>query len=260
MVVQPRLAAAVLLVRDDPMEHGLEVFMVKRSTKSAFLPDVYVFPGGTVKNEDHELEREEDFCAPFPASIADPEERTLLGTGIRVAAIRELFEEANILLAYRNNELVAVDTSMQSQLAHYRQLLNDRQGSLLDLVHKEHLIVATDALLYFAHWITPEAEPRRYDTHFFLAQAPQAQQTLYDPVEASDGVWIGPKEALLRSEQGTFPLAFPTIHQLHALSEFPTVRAAWDAVPSLYVHTHQPVMIEEDGKTRIVLPMEAGPE
>ncbi len=254
MIVQPRLAAAVLLVRDNPVEHGLEVFMVKRSTKSAFLPDVYVFPGGTVKTEDHELEQQEDFCAPFPASVADPEERTLLGTGIRVAAIRELFEEANILLAYRNNELVASDASMQAQLASYRQLLNEHKASLLELVHTEHLIVATDALLYFAHWVTPEAEPRRYDTHFFLAQAPRAQQARYDPFETSDGVWIGPQTALARFEQGTFPLPFPTIHQLRALSEFPTVRAAWDALPSLYVHTYRPVMIEEDGQTRIVLP------
>ena len=254
MIVQPRLAAAVLLLRDDPVGHGLEVFMVKRSTKSAFMPDVYVFPGGTVTSEDHELEQQQDFCAPFSASVADPEERTLLGTGIRVAAIRELFEEANILLAYHNSELVAVDDSMQARLAHYRQLLNEHRGSLLELVHTEHLIVATDALLYFAHWITPEAEPRRYDTHFFLAQAPQEQQARYDPFETSDGIWISPQKALTRFEQQTFPLAFPTIHQLRALSEFPTTRAAWEAVPSLYVHTYRPLMIEEDGQTRIVLP------
>jgi 8-oxo-dGTP pyrophosphatase MutT (NUDIX family) len=254
MVVQPRPAAAVLLLRDDPIEHGLEVFMVKRSSKSAFMPDVYVFPGGTVKPEDHELEQQEDFCAPFPVSLADPEERTLLGTGIRVAAIRELFEEANILLAYRNQELVAADTSMQAILAHYRQLLNEQKGSLLELVHREHLVVATDALLYFAHWITPEAETRRYDTHFFLAQAPQEQQTRFDPFETSDGRWIAPKTALARFEEGTFPLPFPTVHQLRALSEFPTVRAAWNEVPLLYVQTYRPVMIEKDGQTQIVLP------
>src|SRR5712692_8767729 len=105
--VQPRLASAIMLLRDRPAGQGLEVFMVRRVIQSDFMPDVYVFPGGSVAADDRAAEQVEGVCIPIASDAvvaADPEGRTILGSGVRAAAIRELFEEAGVLLAYRGGE------------------------------------------------------------------------------------------------------------------------------------------------------------
>src|SRR5258706_16265710 len=94
MAVQPRSSSAVILLRDRASEQGIEVFMVRRVIQSDFMPDVYVFPGGSVSADDKAAEQAETVCMPVAAAVADPEGRTGLGTGVRAAAIRELFEEA----------------------------------------------------------------------------------------------------------------------------------------------------------------------
>src|SRR5216683_7201459 len=101
MAVEPRVASAVMLLRDTASGQGMEVFMVRRVIQSDFMPDVYVFPGGSISADDCKTEETEDICTPVAPSAADPEGRTTLGTGTRAAAIRELFEEAGVLLAYR---------------------------------------------------------------------------------------------------------------------------------------------------------------
>jgi len=101
-VVQPRMSSAVMLLRpaplargqDVPSGQGIEVFMVRRVIQSDFMPDVYVFPGGSVSADDRAAELVEDVCTPVAPTAADPEGRTVLGSGVRAAAIRELFEEA----------------------------------------------------------------------------------------------------------------------------------------------------------------------
>src|SRR5215471_9175440 len=102
MTVQPRMASAVMLLRDKPARQGIEVFMVRRVIQSDFMPNVYVFPGGSVSQDDYATEMAEGVCAPVAASPADPEGHTVAGKGVRAAAIRELFEEAGVLLAYRD--------------------------------------------------------------------------------------------------------------------------------------------------------------
>src|SRR5256884_6942829 len=109
--VQPRLASAIMLLRDRDAGQGIEVFMVRRVIQSDFMPDVYVFPGGSVSADDRAAELAEDVCTPLTSvaavATADPEGRTVLGSGVRAAAIRELFEEAGVLLAYRTREMLA---------------------------------------------------------------------------------------------------------------------------------------------------------
>src|SRR5947209_16594648 len=105
MAVQPRLASAVMLLRDMPSGQGIQVFMVRRVIQSDFMPDVYVFPGGSVSADDRAAELAEAVCIPVAPSGADPEKRTVLGSGVRAAAIRELFEEAGVLLAYCAGEI-----------------------------------------------------------------------------------------------------------------------------------------------------------
>jgi 8-oxo-dGTP pyrophosphatase MutT (NUDIX family) len=208
--VIPRLAAAVVLAR--PRSDGIEVFMVRRHVQSEFAPDVYVFPGGSVKPADREAEVAPGFCAPAGDGA------TALGGGLRVAALRELFEEAGVLLAWRAEAPLVIEAEDQTRFARYRAELQEGRATLVDIAAREGLRLATDTLMYWAHWITPEALPRRFDTYFFLVEAPTGQVAEHDELEVTDGLWIAPSEALARHAQGGLPLVFATIHQLRALA------------------------------------------
>ncbi len=256
MPVQPRPASTVMLLRDGSAHtSGVEVFMVRRVVQSEFMPDIYVFPGGSVIPDDHVLEESVDLCRAIATpAITDPEGRTLLGNGLRVAAIRELFEEANVLLAYRDGRILAVGADAVPRFEAYRQLLNERKGSLSAIVQAEHLLLATDALTYFAHWITPEGLPKRFDTHFFLAVAPSEQEALYDQLETSAGAWFQPAEIIERFQHGELPIAFPTFHQLRALSAFKSVHEALTAASTCYVPTHLPHLVQQEDGSYVYLP------
>jgi 8-oxo-dGTP pyrophosphatase MutT (NUDIX family) len=254
MPVQPRFASTVMLLRDIAHDGGIEVFMVRRVVQSEFMPDVYVFPGGSVIPDDRSLEERPDSCSVVVPSSADPEGRTLLGNGLRVAAIRELFEEANVLLAYQDRRILAVGADAVPRFEAYRQGLNARKVSLSTIVQAEHLLLATDALTYFAHWITPEGLPKRFDTHFFLAAAPSEQEALYDQLETSAGTWFQPAEAIERFQHGEVPIAFPTFHQLRALSTFKSVHEALTTASTRYVPTHRPHLVQQEDGSYIYLP------
>lgn len=253
MTVEPRLASAIMLLRDTTSGQGIEVFMVRRVIQSDFMPDVYVFPGGSVSNGDRAAELTKSICKPVASSISDPEGRTALGTGTRAAAIRELYEEAGVLLAYRAEKMLAISDQDVAYFNTYREAFQHRQGSLVEMAHAEHLTLATDLLDYFAHWITPEGMPKRFDTHFFLTTAPAEQQAAYDHLETSEGIWISPAEALARFERKEFPLVFATIYQLHELAAFGSVKEALETVATQQVPTHLPKLIQENGKTRVFL-------
>jgi len=253
MAVEPRLASAVILLRDTTSGQGIEVFMVRRVTQSDFMPDVYVFPGGSVSQNDRAAELVDGLCKPVALSPADPEGRTQLGSGARAAAIRELFEEAGILLAYQAEKLLAMPEQEVERFDAYRKAFNERKGSLVEMAHSEHLTLATDLLDYFAHWITPEGMPKRFDTHFFLTTAPGEQKAAHDRLETSEGIWISPTEALARLERKEFPLVFATIYQLRALAAFGSVQEALASTTKQHVPTRIPVLKQEGGKTRVFL-------
>jgi 8-oxo-dGTP pyrophosphatase MutT (NUDIX family) len=256
-VVQPRLASAIMLLRDMPGGQGIEVFMVRRVIQSDFMPDVYVFPGGSVSADDRAAEQTEDICTPVGPVAADPEGRTILGSGARAAAIRELFEEAGVLLAYRSEEILAIPEADVPRFATYRRAFNQRKGSLVEMARAENLRLATDRLGYFAHWITPAGMPKRFDTHFFITTAPAEQQAAHDQLETSEGVWIAPQEALDRWERKAFPLVFATIHQLRELAAFQSVKEALEASATRPVTTRIPVLEQENGVVRVYLPEDA---
>ena len=254
MTVQPRMASAVMLLRDIPGEQGIEVFMVRRVIQSDFMPDVYVFPGGSVSKDDLAAERAEGVCVPVAPAAADPEGRTALGTGVRAAAIRELFEEAGVLLAYRTGLMLAITDADLARFAAFRQAFNNRQGSLVDLAHAENVQLATDHLGYFAHWITPEGMPKRFDTHFFITTAPEEQEAAHDKLETSEGVWVRPSDALQRYDNGIFPLVFATIHQLRDLAGFNSVQEALQYTMTQHVPVRMPVLVQDEGGARVYLP------
>ncbi len=257
MVVEPRLASAVMLLRGTASGQGIEVFMVRRVIQSDFMPDVYVFPGGSVSKDDRAAELVDGLCKSVAASPGDPEGRTALGSGARAAAIRELFEEAGILLAYDAEKLLAITKQEVERFDTYRKAFNERKGSLVEMAHTEHLTLATDLLDYFAHWITPEGMPKRFNTHFFLTTAPDEQQAAHDRLETSEGIWISPIEALTRFERKEFPLVFATIYQLRELAAFGSVQEALKSTEKQHVSTRIPVLVQESGKTRVFLQEDA---
>jgi 8-oxo-dGTP pyrophosphatase MutT (NUDIX family) len=154
--VPVRPASVVVLAR--PAGGRLEVFMVRRHVQSEFVPDTFVFPGGSVKEADISAEE----TAGLSAQVSDSGP-TDLGTGFRVAAIRECFEEAGVLLARPSRsplESVVASEAERQRLAGYRDDLNNRRLSLIQIAEKEGLVLATDELLHWAHWITPAAPPQ----------------------------------------------------------------------------------------------------
>jgi 8-oxo-dGTP pyrophosphatase MutT (NUDIX family) len=256
-VVQPRSSSAVVLLRDS--SQGLEVFMVRRVIQSDFMPDVYVFPGGSVSKDDLAAEQTPHICTELTISASDPAVRTALGSGVRAAAIRELFEEAGVLLAYQGTGVLAVNAENVERFAAYRQAFNERKGSLVEMARTEQLVLAIERLNYFAHWITPEGMPKRFETHFFVTTAPAEQQAAHDQLETSEGIWITPTEALARSERNEFPLVFATIHQLRELTTFTSVAEALQATASTHVKTRMPVLSDRgDGQVHVHLPEDEG--
>jgi 8-oxo-dGTP pyrophosphatase MutT (NUDIX family) len=242
---------------DTPSEPAIEVFMVRRVIQSDFAPDVYVFPGGSVSVDDRAAEQAEGVCTPVAPGVADPEGRTMLGTGTRAAAIRELFEEAGVLLAYRVEQILAINKEDVLRFDSYRQAFHQRKGSLIEMAYAENLRLATDRLGYFTHWITPEGMPKRFDTHFFITTAPAEQQAAHDRLETSEGIWISPAEALARHERGAFPLVFATIYQLRELAAFHSVKQALESTAMQHVATRIPILVQENGSARVYLPEDA---
>jgi len=229
-MVKPRDASSLLLLRDNPHSGKLEVLMVKRSSRSAFAGGMHVFPGGELEDGDCDPGWRRLCHEPSPDDLrrlcedGTPPARA---RGLMVAGVRELFEEAGILLATRNPEETFFDPGKEDTLfREYRAKLRGGKLDFQDLVRDLGLRLALDRLVFFAHWITPEISPIRYDTRFFLAPAPAGQEPDHDRAETTSCLWVRPGEVLQLCAEGKFPLLPPTMANLHALSEFRDVREA----------------------------------
>lgn len=245
--VIPRPASAVVLGRDRP-GGGMEVFMVRRHIRSEFVPDVFVFPGGSVQPGDVEAESASDLCGP---NVSGP---TALGTGFRAAALRECFEEAGVLLALRDGKPLAIPPEDVERFRGYRDGLNAKRETLATVARSASLTLATDELVHWAHWITPEAFPKRFDTHFFLIAMPEGQEAAHDRLETTAGTWTTPEDALAGFARGQFPIVFATIHQLQALTGLASVEVALARFREARVTTIMPRVVRRDGQDVIVLP------
>lgn len=215
-VVPARPAATVMITRDGP--NGLEVFMVKRNHQIDFISGVLVFPGGKAEPGDK---------AELLADLSDGGagwSETLRTMG--AAAIREAFEECGILLARdgRTGQLVGADRL--NDLAPYRTALDKRECGLADMLTKENLRLALDQLVWFAHWITPEFVPKRFDTYFFLARPPAGQVGRHDGRESIDSTWIAPDVAVADPK---WTVIFPTRMNLLKLGQSKSVADAFAA-------------------------------
>jgi 8-oxo-dGTP pyrophosphatase MutT (NUDIX family) len=257
--VQLRDAATVMLVRDGA--RGVEVFMLRRNLNSDFVGGAYVFPGGAV--DDHD--RHENLDAVCRGR-SDAEASVQLGVhegGLAywVAAIRECFEEAGVLLAYdRDGQVIRLDEAKtKARFAEHRRAVDTSERRLVEICEDEQLQLAVDHMYYFSHWVTPEGAPRRYDTRFFVAAAPEAQEPLHDDHEVIANVWIRPTDALERHRAGEFDLIFPTMRSLETLERFASAGDVLNAAAAIQaVPTILPRIVEDHGGYRIVLPGDPG--
>ncbi|MFG2181086.1 NUDIX hydrolase [Streptomyces abikoensis] len=216
--VAPRRAATVLLLRAG--EGCLAVHMLRRRASMAFAGGAYAYPGGSVDPRD---ERDVPWAGP-----AREEWARRLGTdaagaqAIVCAAVRETFEEAGVLLAGPTPDTVVADTTGDDWEAD-RAALVTRELSFAALLERRGLVLRSDLLGAWAHWITPEFEPRRYDTWFFVAALPEGQRTRNASTEADRTVWTAPAEAAAGYDRGELMMMPPTISTLRSLSPYGTV-------------------------------------
>lgn len=210
----PRVAATVMLVR--PADADFQVYAIRRAATMAFASGMYAFPGGSVDPSDSDASI--GWAGPPPAAWAD---RLGLAVGpaqaVVCAAVREVFEEAGVLLAgYEPSTVVGEVTGARWEQA--RKALVSRQTSLTGLFHDGGLILRSDLLRPWSRWVTPEFEPRRFDTYFFLARLPEGQHTQDVSGEADHTLWVRPADALDRLAAGEIAMLPPTMATLRELA------------------------------------------
>lgn len=259
-----RDAATVMLVRDRD-RGGMEVFMLRRNLKSDFVGGAYVFPGGAVD----EADKHADLGAVCLGLSDDGASQKLGvdagGLAYWVAAIRECFEEAGVLLAAPaddpSNVLSFADPEVAERFVGHRRDVDSGDKRLLQVCEEERLRLVVDRVHYFSHWITPVGPPRRYDTRFFVAAAPPEQEPLHDDRETIASLWVNPQEALDRHKAGELEMIFPTIRNLEAIARFDrSADLLAEAAAIVDPPTMLPRVITEGGEVRVVVPGDPGYE
>ena len=195
-----------MLIRD--AGDGLEVFMLRRTLAAAFGSGMYVFPGGKV----------------------DAVDGTDVERAHRLAAVRECFEEAGVLLAHDVDSHPVTDGH---PILARRHDVHDGTSEMLQLCDEHNLTIDLDQLAFVSHWITPIGESRRFDTRFYVAPAPHGQTSVHDDSETIASLWARPEDALQRQASGELTMMPPTIKNLQYLSGFRTVAEAMTASHAL---------------------------
>ena len=215
-----RSAATVLILAARP---DLQVLMLKRNARSIFVGDMWVFPGGAVDPEDGTPEAD-----AVVEGLTDTQASKSLGidkggVAFWVAALRETFEEAGILLARTPGDDRLVDLSpsdTEERFATYRAGVNAGEVDFVSMVREQGLVLDGSGVHYVSRWVTPLGAPRRYDTRFFVTAMPEGQQALHDDDEAVHHEWIRPAEALALNESDEMLMMTPTVSMLNRLCRF----------------------------------------
>ncbi len=256
-----RPAATVMVVEDRPADAGdeLRVLMLRRTSRAVFGSDMWVYPGGRVDDEDEEI------AAGHVVGLDATEADRRLGVdrgGLAywVAALRECFEEAGILLARRAHDGEAIDVSdpaTVTRLERHRSALNAGERTFAEIIAEEAVVLDAARIHYIGHWITPVGPPRRFDTRFFLAAAPAGQVAAHDDNEIVHHDWVAPGPAMQRWETDQMAMMSPTARMLMCL--LPFSRSA-DAVAAAALDLEpQQVRVRREGDAyRILLPGDAG--
>ena len=220
--LQPiRPAATVILVRES--EPSFQIFMLKRTSNATFASGMFVFPGGRVDGDDHLHRYDQYRVGPSVAQAPQVEALGYEWRGYWIAALRETFEEAGLMLAYDvSGEMVSLLSDADyDRFQTYREPLHQQKLSLLEICQRENLKLAVDRVHFYNRFITPLGPQRRFDTRFFIASAPEEQRGRHDEIETVESIWITPQEALELHEQKEFGLMNVTRIQLEKLALFP---------------------------------------
>lgn len=237
-----QLASTVMLVRDD--EGPLEVFMLRRVSTMAFAPSMHVFPGGGVDRRD--AEDELPWAGPSVEEWAETLRTDEASARMLVAAaVREIFEETGVLLASPASDTGGSPRLDPEVAADLRARLVAHEVGFGEVLLEHHLVLRSDLLRYRAHWITPEVEPRRYDTRFFVAAVPEGQDPDGATSEADLSEWIRPSAAVGSFEDGDLMLMPPTLVCLEQLARVTTVSAALSQ--DLPIAPVMPVLVDSPG-------------
>ena len=244
----PLEAATVLLLR--AAQPQAQVFMVVRHEQIDFASGALVFPGGKVDAADGD--------PLLAAYVTGAEALDVTARAFRVAAIREAFEECGVLLARERGEHVTLTAGRLKTLEPYRERLVKGEATMLDLVTREKLDLAADLLVAYSHWVTPIFMPKRFDTWFFLAHAPEDQLAIHDGKESVDSVWISASDALADLEARRRVILFPTRLNLMMLDESRTPDHAIAAARARPIKTVEPWIDERDGHKWLTIRRDAG--
>lgn len=241
----PKHASTVILLRE--AASGFEVFMVRRHTRSGFMGGAYVFPGGKLDDADADARLLARLVGRSPEQAAEalgePDDPTR-AVALHVAALRETFEEAGVLLA---------ETPAGAALSGVRRRLLEG-APFPELVEELDALLHLDRMTPFARWLTPAVEPRRYDTRFFVAVAPPEQEPAHDRRETTEAAWMTPAGALERERRGEIQLPPPTLRTLEQLSAHPRLDVVLEEARSQRPPFVDPVFVERAGAYVLALP------
>ncbi len=241
----PIPAATVILLRDAPQ---FEALMIARTERSSFAGGALVFPGGRVDPGDADPQ-----WAHFAAGLsAEP-----AVAAAQVAAVREAFEEAGVLLARGPGGAMLTADEVRA-LNPWRSNVERDDSLFLTLVRSHGLTLAADLLTLFAHWIAPPGLHRRFDTLFFVAAFPDGQEVLEDGDEATEAVWIAPSTALAARNAGARKIIFPTARNIELLGVSRSTQEAIASAQRRIIRPVMPAVQSRDGALYLTIPDDLG--
>ena len=246
-------AATVIVLRDGAA--APEVFMVRRHEATAFMGGAFVFPGGRVDQRDRDVD-ERCWAGMRDDTLhlagLDPAE----AAAFHVAAARELFEEAGVLLARDSGGAFVslADADAHQRFKQYRADVHEGVELLSAILEREGLRVALDALVPFAHWVTPPVDTRRFDTRFFVTRVPADQTPAHDEKETTASVWITARDAIGRCRDDEIVLPPPTWTTLRELEPFASVDETIAWARRRRIERREPKFVDDHGTKMLLLP------
>jgi 8-oxo-dGTP pyrophosphatase MutT (NUDIX family) len=254
----PAAAATLVLLRDRP-SGGFDVLLMQRHRASTFAAGDFVFPGGKIEPDDAPADAAAWCAGPDPGEagrVLGLEHAPPAALAYWIGVIRETFEEVGILLARGSGgDSLGLDPA---RLEAYRRACHADKRAFRAMLTSERLTLATDRLVYFAHWITPEESPLRFDTRFFAAQAPAGQEATVDGKEVIAVRWLSPREAIEAATRGEISLRNPTVKNLMLFESAGSAAEALRRLAGRPVPTIRPRVLDEGGKRRVLLPGDPG--
>jgi 8-oxo-dGTP pyrophosphatase MutT (NUDIX family) len=255
-VAEPRHAATVVLLRDGANggagggAGGIEAYLLRRVGTMAFAGGMYVFPGGSVDPRDGDAEIA--WAGPPAAEWTAPLSATEpLARGLVAAAVRETFEESGVLLA----SPVPDDREL---LGREQAALLDRSASMAEVLARNGLVLRADLLRPWAHWVTPEIEPKRFDTRFFVAALPEGQEPVHFRGESDASEWVAPNDAVARHARGELLMLPPTVFTLAEIGAYGSVAEVLAAAQARDVKRVLPRIVVDGDDVLLLLPGDPG--